>query len=633
MWTCLILFGALASHPMAAQAETNTPLLDKGLVFVEKNVALVTASRWVINVDIDMGIYEIAISNFTDSMINIRNWKHENTTLYTIDAEIFNFIDSEMVNLNKTSAALHSQLMEIYDVINGVATGYRQKRALIEVGGRLIKWVFGNLDQRDYEYLNNKIENITLKDREFVHLMKDQLTIVSNTHSLAEQNQVKIQKLQYLAKVTKDALFTIEHEASEHARINRRLHYLTAITQVSNSLSSASDAILLSIQKLKAAFFLAIQGRLDPFFLPYQKFTAIIRQIQVSLQIGDSTLARVSDSDLELMYHLAKVTLFQVDKKLRLFVDFPVYDQSKLFTIYETLPLPAQIGTTGVFFAVEPKSTYLAVSQTLDYHFEMSQTEFQDCNQHKILVCFPGREIAKSGKNSCLFNLFTGRADDIEKYCAVNTFKSFHPIFYKSAVGFEYIYSVERPTIINFSCTNSKNKLHLPSMISGNGILQVPDSCMAFNPDFVLFGNNALNVGDYKVVSRIEIPKVQLPSIANITQRKFNLSMPDFASINTLFQASDAKKNMQVDIKDLMAELDALDQAQTILYTPYRGVDPGHILLGIIICLLLVAAATVYLSPYWRKYTSRPRHIYDTPVVPLLPVPSTTASIVPAPSK
>ena len=64
---------------------------------------------------------------------------------------------------------------------DAIGSPHRHRRAVIDGGGSVLKWLFGVATQADLTGLNKKISGLTRRENEIVHLMDHQATVVNES--------------------------------------------------------------------------------------------------------------------------------------------------------------------------------------------------------------------------------------------------------------------------------------------------------------------------------------------------------------------------------------------------------------------------------------------------------------------
>lgn len=586
----------LLSQP--SYAAEKPPQLNKGLLFLKKETILLSSSNWIVTIDVDLVSHAQAITNFMEAVdhFNPISLLSIHSNVSEPDQNIVQFLEKEARYMRKSAGHMLDDVTSINMTIDGITTRKREKRGLVDGAGEVMKFLFGTLTTRDFTKINDRINNVSMATNEMTHIVKDQLTIISKSYSHLNEQQIKFRKLETLTKFLEQDFFAYQKfQKTEIDKVNYRVTYLTKILQLSRSLSDSHDALYRTTQQIKSAFLYASQSTLDPYFLPYSQFMEITKDIQLRLPHGQEILSYTHDGNFQIIYSSLKMSVFSYKQMLRIFVEFPIYRHDKTFTIYEVLPLPTKIKNSDLFFSIVPSTDYFAISANLDYYYELSLADFNNCQKHSLTICSPTKAIKKANYKNCLFSLFTGKSVNIENICNIKTHRNFDPIFHRPFNSYNYIYSISGTIPIHTVCDNhhSNNNGHFPDFLTGNGILQIPHSCNVIGHDFILFGNNPIHVSTFSITNDIHIPKTfNFPNIHKIQTLNLSFSQEKYKDLNSLFHDDTNTNSTPVDLISLIQRLDNLQTGNAIF--GYESDDYIQHFIFLCIIILLGCAAILY---------------------------------------
>jgi hypothetical protein len=110
------------------------------------------------------------------------------------------------------------------------------------------------------------------------------------------------------------------------------------------------------------------------------------------------------------------MSVFEFNRMLRIFVEFPIYRYDKTFTVYEVLPLPTKIKNSDLFYSIIPETQYFAMSINFEYYYDLSVADLQEYVQN---TSYQLKHSAKSQfQKLSLLSLHTGKSFNIENIFA-----------------------------------------------------------------------------------------------------------------------------------------------------------------------------------------------------------------------
>ncbi|KZS19991.1 Uncharacterized protein APZ42_013436 [Daphnia magna] len=174
--TCLVPFLMLLftvfNPPMVTAL-----ILRENIIFKEHVDVAFSESAWTIVTDLDLGPAGAAIIAYLQQQILQQQavadkWKQQGSRPQTIAGKrIFS-------NLRSFSKELESVTEHFTTVKEALNTNPRNRRSLIDGGGSALKWLFGVSTQQDLEELNSQEQQVKLNQKEMIHIMNKQATVL-----------------------------------------------------------------------------------------------------------------------------------------------------------------------------------------------------------------------------------------------------------------------------------------------------------------------------------------------------------------------------------------------------------------------------------------------------------------------
>jgi hypothetical protein len=172
---------------------------------------LLTSSSWVVTIDVDLNSHSRAIINFISTVdkfnpISSLN-NHANTT--DPDENVVLFLEKESRYMKRSSERMLDDIQSINMTIRGITSNKRHKRGLADGGGDILKFLFFTLTTRDFNKINDRINNVSMATNEMTHIVKDQLTVISKSYSQLNEQSAKLKKkkLETLTKFLEQDFF------------------------------------------------------------------------------------------------------------------------------------------------------------------------------------------------------------------------------------------------------------------------------------------------------------------------------------------------------------------------------------------------------------------------------------------
>lgn len=179
-------------------------------------------------------------------IVDIRDIRDTIQKLKTSISNNYNINDGWLIlNLNRKISELEHSLQTL-----NIHTESRNKRALIDVGGRLIRWIFGNMDDEDRTRIENHFENIDFKQRNIIDNLNKQVKInnemqnyLQNIRLIVEQHRNWFNK-------------TYVGEIDKSLKITKYNNFVLLINEVKSKIEQVQENIVMSKYGIASKFFL-----------------------------------------------------------------------------------------------------------------------------------------------------------------------------------------------------------------------------------------------------------------------------------------------------------------------------------------------------------------------------------------
>ncbi|CAB3360762.1 Hypothetical predicted protein [Cloeon dipterum] len=609
------------------------PPFNRGLFFAKKGEILASAETWTIQIPVNLKTYIDAVDDFKENLDDFSKIEffHEKCPIYqTKDSKVTQWADNQYNFLKSGSQRLINMIEDVSLSMDNFSKNNTriQKRGVLDFIGYGLRFLFGTAMDEDVQSLANKTSSLLQVNKMVAHVLENQTSLYNFAKLEADIMNAKINYTMVLAKEMKKNINVLRNNsymlAHQIEGLSCEFLYTTQTIFALNTFQSMFDTLESHITSLKQAYLFATIGKLDPFFLPYSGLIKIITDIENSMYHGESILSHSRTEVVQTFYSLANINAYDYNGTLLLSVDFPIMDQSKIFTVYEPVSLPTKLANSSIFFTVKPEAELIAIDKTSNHFFYMSYFEFTRCQSHAVKVCYPYQLVSSSGDPSCLHQLFTGITDNIDDLCQIVTMKDFKPRIFRPTLFSRYIYSVPSNIVLNKNCKNPAMKRLIPDSINNTGTLFVPKGCSVHGKNFVLYQTNSIEIAPTLKFDNIEIPKVSFPAVEKVSIRLTNLSESQITEVESLYSAT-LEKNINKETTLLLQELS--DKVETILvfneWLPVRFFLADHIKMVLFVAGLsaLTILYMLYLRHKHQKDPNKRSPINNT----FLTLPSTVA--------
>ena len=136
--------------------------LDKGLVFIKERDILLATDTWIIVISISTEDYDNVIAKIS-TLLDYLETQQNNTQVNSLIP--YYEISQLKTNLKNTQKQVST--------IKLLLPTSREKRGLINGLGTVFKFLFGTLDDDDYQTLNSKLDSLEDRDDSVIHVESD----------------------------------------------------------------------------------------------------------------------------------------------------------------------------------------------------------------------------------------------------------------------------------------------------------------------------------------------------------------------------------------------------------------------------------------------------------------------------
>ncbi|KAL4126625.1 hypothetical protein QTP88_010837 [Uroleucon formosanum] len=250
----------------------------------------------------------------------------------------------------------------------------RQPRGLINAVGRLANILFGVCSDKDAEFFYKNIEDLARSEDKHVHLSQEQIRIVSsvmnNVNSTMHELLADDQKLQ--KNINK-----IEEQSRRSVATINVLEIQNTFLEHTAILTVFLNQFAWETQNLQPIVNSALNGLMHTNVYPPSKLIHELTQIQLTLP---STLELpITESHLSIpeLFRTSKLSVVYIQQNLVFVTRIPLLSNLR-FNLFHNIPLPIPTNK-GNIVIIEPQAQYLAISDTNEYHFSLTDDQYEKC--------------------------------------------------------------------------------------------------------------------------------------------------------------------------------------------------------------------------------------------------------------
>lgn len=381
----------------------------------------------------------------------------------------------------------------------------RVKRGILDLGGSLLKTIFGTLDAEDGVKYSKAINNVQTDEKHLANLMKDNIHVIQSTISSFNNSMSKVDRNE---KYLLENMQTIHKILDTVSNSNDKLENKSQTNSLFNSLEAIILALSFDIDDINNAILFAKLNVLHPTVLsPHQLYNELDKyrnklpshyDLPVSLTLQN--IQEITDiSKLVCYYHKNKIIFI-----LKIPLVLP-----QTYNLYNIIPLPVpyDVLKPDTYILIEPSTSYVAI--TADRMFYSLIKDIDKCNliSEKCYVCVLSNMFSVIANPTCETTLLSEAISKLPDTCVTKVIHGSIDVFYKLNFN-RWIFVQSEPGKCHITC--DKGDVNSDVILFGTGILTLPKDCKAF----------------YKTLQFTAVGETPLGNITNVVSN-FNILLDD----------------------------------------------------------------------------------------------------------
>lgn len=460
--------------------------------------------------------------------------------------------------------------------INAYRISQRQKRGLINFGGKILHYLFGVIDEDTAMEYKNEVDKIKNKmDREY-KVQTDQLLLVRESLTLSNKTYIEIKKLVNETLIRIHDLNQFSLKNTRKLQLDERLLELSDVAQLLISEHERySGQILKNLEN-------TITGKISN-LIPIQALKTDIAGISKHLNENQMLPIDPQNEDVLHIYRFTTVRAALVDATMFIELTLPIVERT-LYTLYRTIPVPFKTGDQTII--TTSKSRLFILSDDMSEYIPIETDEYTHAikNRNEELIFNPAQNAHFTNDDSCEMSILLNpikRA--IESACdthiipAANYFVAIEPnMLY-------YIY-VDKMVKIKEQCRGKPTTTHI---IQSSGYIQLDRNCR-------------INTDKISIRPHLNM-QINTTSIIKLAEYSQNITIKTLKEMASEMLAPDAIGDVETNhlIQNTENEYGKLiDQANELLKDrkyddEFQKVHINHIITGVISTLVAIVISVV----------------------------------------
>jgi hypothetical protein len=254
----------------------------------------------------------------------------------------------------------------------------RSKLGILNFVGEISKILFGTLTQSDERNYNEQITEIEKEQKDFLHLSKEQMTIIKTTINTSVNST--LQKVEQNEKSLKESLEQmLNYSTHSFSELEEETRNVNLINEQFRLIQRGIDESQHSFEILIDAFIHAEQGTLQPQLITAEKIKSLLDHLQLPNGLDYPNL---SFPELQ---KLITPSTYSYKQFLVYVLEIPLLSPTE-YHLFKMIPFPVKLREG------EPTYSYIGFNKELIFSDPLRQ-HFGKMTTNELTVCFQPNEI------------------------------------------------------------------------------------------------------------------------------------------------------------------------------------------------------------------------------------------------
>ena len=472
-----LILAHIAITLLQTHAEPQT-IFRPGAILTKTNRAYISSSRWMLITEFDFAHIAIHIEHLhklTKYTIAQQEQIYKKFAFAPDLAErIAQHSRTRAASITRQISAISTQVNDVIGALTRPTTS-RKRRALISLGGSILKKLFGTATTEDVKRLRELLVKQEKQHETIFHLQHYQITLFNKTNtlfkSLFKRTMELGSRLYFLQEDIRVAV------ANFTAIVERT--FLT--TRLSNT-HLFMDNLLRDTRYFRDLFLrfmdMLLHKRLSTELLaPKQLYRALIG-ISSRLPSSLSVLPDI-DGALINIYKTSRLTVDFLGTTAYIKIAVPLLNRHNILDVFHITFIPHHFSNQRLALFTSQADTNLLATADRTYFITLNDDELDRAcaNFGTLLYCSLKRPLHSFVMQSCELGLLLSNHSS----AACNfTLNSTHPETYSHIGGHQWAFSVPHKTLATIFCRTNSRMQTSTLTLTNTGIITIPPFCSLF---------------------------------------------------------------------------------------------------------------------------------------------------------
>jgi len=443
-------------------AELFEPLvqpLNSSVIFAKETDIVLTTGAWHIAITINTSTYQDVISTVREDLLLVEQHKQEFTPT------------SELSHIETLLQQLELKLGSFHEILPRLD----RRRGLFNIGGSLLKTIFGTATTFDTDQLRETFDKLQLQNSDIVHSLNNQVTLVKKLSLAAEVNADTVMNL---TSIVKDNVVQSHEKFSQIARdlmwFNITVHAQSELFTTIRQLEFALLRLSQQLDELTTVVQCAISGTLPINFITPTVLLGILKNVSLQLHRGYELIAGIRIENIHLYYELIKTSIVASPHSIKLMLHVPLKSKEQSFTLYKMIILPERI-SSGQFIQYSVDHAYFGLNDNQRDYILLTEAQFNYCTKGSIVMCPASIAIYHNQMLTCEESLFFQNTNHHQLCQRKLLLQHQTPILQQHGALWAYFFPEQQT--VTLRCLNNENQPTRTLSLHGPGLIHNLSTC------------------------------------------------------------------------------------------------------------------------------------------------------------
>jgi hypothetical protein len=327
------------------------------------------------------------------------------------------------------------------------------KRGIFDLGGSIMKVVFGTMDAVDEAFIREELSKIDRNEQTLkIHAEKQASIVLELFDNIVDTNTTILEMAQKMESMEK----LLNSLAVTTTNTLRKLEVMSAINEIGSKFLVVSDD-LQTRQKHILNILIRPETVSAMELLSPKIFLNEIQNIQKELGHEKILPFYPTEENLLAFYRISEVTVAKMDKHLIIQVSIPLV-LTKTYEAFKVTPIPIH-SNNNLYQIIDTDINFLAKNE--NNYFEITQSDLEKClTNSDTTICQQTKPLQKfENDKSCVTSFF--KLQNINKgiKCETKIIEIDSQLWIQLVKENTYIFAVNEPTTIQIICNGQENEI------------------------------------------------------------------------------------------------------------------------------------------------------------------------------